>query len=565
MGHYNDNGIAYNKYSTSDSVDLNKCDYVNFYDENGSKIKANLINGNVYTVAESYDKKNLSFTYYRVAKVSGSVSAVYTESGEIGLDGNRYKLDKNLIKYSNLPAANTNCDLYLDNYGYVVAITEKRNADDYKLAYVMDFACENQVFGNADFMFKLLVEDGKITQTKTAEKFILDGVTRTVDGIVKNSATLVPGSTINGKFDFSGQIIRFKADAEGTIKEIDTILVSDKEKESEGYNLTKYPDNVYEDILPGVSKNRKQLRIVNQGGTVYRLDSNILYKPDNTSVMFNVPMTDSEGYLMHENAWSNKEGTYLINQEYIYGENGEKIKADDSMYQVGHKTLTNVYSYVMDVYDTDKDSPYAECLVHHYPVANRNRNVQMITGFSEGMDKEGDVKNIITLRQSGADVDYYVGNNGLLNDLKEGDVVIADYDSNTKILYNITKVYDRETNTIIPNPYSNTTGYENWAGGGYISSYIHFLEFGQMTKGKVLKKTGTVLYINWNNDGVYDEIAETKSAPITVYEEGIYSKLDGFRSGTIADIDDYESVGENCSEILCAQEFGKILDIYVFK
>lgn len=86
-----------------------------------------------------------------------------------------------------------------------------------------------------------------------------------------------------------------------------------------------------------------------------------------------------------------------------------------------------------------------------------------------------------------------------------------------------------------------------------------------MTKGKVLKMVGTVLYVDWNGDFVYDEIIESAGAPIIVHEKT--KQRDGryIREGTLADINDFESSGDDYSEILCSMDSGRVLNIFVYK
>ena len=122
-----------------------------------------------------------------------------------------------------------------------------------------------------------------------------------------------------------------------------------------------------------------------------------------------------------------------------------------------------------------------------------------------------------------------------------------------------------KTNKIIPYPNRNNTAYENWAGGGYTAAYIRYNEARQMTKGKVLKRVGTVLYLDWNDDFVYDEIIESSGVPIVVHETEKQRNGKYFREGTLADINDFESSGDNYSEILCSMEYGTVANIFVYK
>lgn len=574
VSHLDGNDIIYNKYNSADYIETNKCDYLRVYDENGKILEKNFAEGNVYMAAVSKDKKNVSLIYYRVPTLKGTVSTVIRDN-KIIIDGTEYKVDNGLVKYSSLPKPGTVCDIYTDSFGYVTAMKEEKNTNNLRLAYLIDFSCEEDAFSYR-FKFKVLDQDGKIVILESNDNIIVDGVKRDNAELAKNLSNYFPEVKVKDNRAVLGQqVIRYRADENNIIKEIDTALTSDAEKEKEGYNLSKYPDNVYENVLTGVEKNKKQLVNVSQGGiAICRLDSNIMFKRDASTTMFNVPLTDSEGYLMHEESYVKKEGTYLTDQEYIYDANGNKIKADDSMYYTGMTTLTGTICYFMDAYDYDKDSPYAETIVYHYPVAERNSSVQMVTGFSEDMDENGDISSMIKLKSGAAEKAYVIDDYGLLtkmdangNPIKinKGDIVIADLDIKSNKIYNLTKLYDMKENKILPNPSKHYTAYENWGSGGYSSTYTRFLVSGQLSKGKVLKRVGTVLFIDWNDDFVYDEIAETNGAGIIVFDSSEVRQDREFRNGSIADINDFESAGENCSEVLCATNYGSVVNVFVYK
>lgn len=75
VGHLDSDGKIYNKYNNTDIIDLDACDYVNFYDGN-SIIENNAAPDNVYMAAVSADKKSVSLIYYRTPEVKGKVTSV---------------------------------------------------------------------------------------------------------------------------------------------------------------------------------------------------------------------------------------------------------------------------------------------------------------------------------------------------------------------------------------------------------------------------------------------------------------------------------------------------------
>ena len=571
VGHLDNDGKIYNKYSNTDVIDLDSCDYVNFY-EDGSVIENNAATDNVYMAAVSADKRSASLVYYRTPVVKGKVTGI-ADDDKIEVENKEYKIDKSILSAITMPKTDSECEIYADEFGYAIYISESKDADGMRLAYLMDYAANNNSLGGSAFKLKLLDKDNKIVITEADKKVTVDGIKLDSDDIAKNPTNIFPDvkATADG-YTVGKQVIRYRTDADGLLKEIDTSIETDAEKADEGYTLTKYPD-AYENIFPELGKNRKQLRRVSQGGKVInRLDSNIIYT-EKDSVMFNVPLTDSEGYLMHEYGYYNWEGTYLTDQDYIYDGNGNKIKADDDMYSAEYKALSAVYSYFIDAYDCNKDMPYAECVVYNYQIAERLRTVQLVTGLTRALDADGVATQCIKLRSGATESSYpiekslltYRDGNGNAATIGEGDIVIADIAAKTNKIYNLIKVYDMKTNKIIPNPNRNNAAYENWAGGGYTTTYIRYMEARQMTKGKVLKRVGTVLYVDWNDDFVYDEIIETTGVPIIVHETEKQRNGKYFREGTLADINDFESSGDNYSEILCSMEYGTVVNIFVYK
>lgn len=572
VGHLDSDGKIYNKYNNTDIIDIDSCDYVNFYDGN-SIIENNAAADNVYMAAVSADKKAVSLIYYRTPDVKGKVTSV-SNDGTIRVEDKEYKIDTSILSAITMPKYGSECEVYADEFGYAIYISETQNAKGLRLAYLMDYAKNTSSLGDRPFKLKLLDRDNKIITVEASGKITVDGIKRESEDIAANPTNFFPDVKLSdGKYTVGRQVIRYRTDSEGLLKEIDTSITTDKEKADEGYTLTKYPDNVYENILPGVEKNRKQLRRISQGGKVInRLDSNIIFT-EKDSIMFNIPLTDSEGYLMHESGYFNREGTYLTDQDYIYDGNGNKIKADDDMYSVGYKALSVIYSYFIDAYDCNKDMPYAECVVYSYQIVERMKNLQLVTGFTQAFDSKENDSTFIKLMNGSTEKAYPIDNalltstdsNGNTVTIGEGDIVIADCDSSTDRIYNLTKVYDMKTNKIIPYPFNGTNAYENWAGGGYVASYIRYHEARQMTKGNVLKRVGTVLYVDWNGDFVYDEIIESAGAPIIVHEKT--KQRDGryVREGTLADINDFESSGDDYSEILCSLDYGTAVNIFVYK
>ena len=573
IGHADADNKIYNKYNYSDVINLDKCEFVNFCDTDGNVIENNIAADNVYMAAVSEDKSNISLIYYRTPAANGEVSVIGNDN-KIVIDSKEYEIDKSVLNTTPIPKAGSVCEIYVDSFGYIICINESKNKSGLRLGYVMDYTRKDSAFGEYTLMFKLLDQDNKIITTESGDTIIVDGIKRNSTDIAKNPVNILPKvKAVGNGYAMEQQLIRYRTDSDNIIKEIDTTYETDKEEDSKGYTLTQYPDNVYKDIIPGVEKNRKQLRRVSQGGKIInRLDSNILFT-EKDSVMFNVPLTDAEGYLMHEASWFKREGTYAKDQDYIFDENGQKIKADDSMYGVGYKTLSIVYSYFIDAYDCNKDEPSAEGIVYHYPVAERLSTLQFVTGFSDGLDSDGQQTKYITLMSNSSEKSYPI-EEGLLNvkdaagnidKIEEGDIVIVDRDEKSDRIYNLTKVYDVKTNKITPVPYGGHTAYENWASGGYVSSYIRYLEARQLTKGKVLKRVGTVLYVDWNDDFVYDEAVETSGAGIVVYDSVNTKGGKKITLGSLADINDYETSGDEYSEVLCSFDYGTTINVFVYK
>lgn len=573
IGHADSDGKIYNKYNSSDIIDTENCDVINFYDNNNTLIENNIADGAVYMAAVSEDKSTVTMIYYRTPVANGKVSTVIKDN-KIILDDKEYEIDNAVLNLSPMPNPGSECEIYADSFGYVIYISESKNASGLRLAYVMDYTAKYKDFGEYTLLFKLLDQDNKIITAESAENIIIDGIKRKSSDVTRNPLNILPKvKSVGTSYVMEQQVIRYRTDSDGLIKEIDTSYETAEEKDDEGYTLTQYPDNVYENIISGTSKNRKQLRRVSQGGKVIdRLDSNIFFTQKDT-VMFNVPLTDSEGYLMHEQSYFKKEGTYLSNQEYILDENGNKIKPEDSMYSVGYKTLSVVYSYFIDAYDCNKDEPSAEAIVYKYQVAERMSYLHIVKGFYDGLDSDGQEVKYITLISGSGERSFPI-EKGLLNvkdadgntdTIEIGDIVVVDRNEQTDRIYNLTKIYDRESKKITPIVFGGHTAYENWGSGGYVSNYIRYFEARQLTRGKVLKRVGTVLYVDWNNDFVYDELVETAGSTVVVCNSDESNTDKKIKIGSIADIKDFETSGEEYSEILTSFDYGTTINVFVYK
>ena len=568
IGDIDSNGKVYNKYNNADILDIEKLTYVNFYDTDNSMIENNIASNNVYTAAVSQDGKCASFVYHRTPTVTGAVSGIMGD-GKIVVDSNSYDVDKSVFNSISMPKIGNDCELYVDEFGYVIYIKENNGNADMRVAYLMQLSTPNLL--DTTIKIKLLDQDNKILTLESCEKLIVDRIKYESADIGNNPSIAFADSTlVSGRYVVNHQIIRYRTDADGAVKEIDTAVQSEKEKDNEGYTLTKYKDNPYEKMFEGLSKKRKTVRYCGQGGkALYRLDSNIIFTQAD-SIMFNVPLTDAEGYLMHNPNYTILDGNLTDGREYTKDENGNKIKAEDYMYSVGFKGMVSGYSYFADAYDYDKDKPYAECIVNNYPVAEIMTNVQLVKEFSEGIDSQGEVTSFITLMSGASEVSYSI-EEGLLkkgtnNEIKPGDVVRTVYDSARGRVYELTKVYDSTTDKIIPYSTStSSTSYENWAAGYANSANITYMIGRQLTKGRVLKRTDSVLYVDWNNDFEYDEIVETKGASIIVCDKNNEKSDQRYTTGSISDIRDFESSGDDFSEVLVSSNVGTIVNVFVIK
>ena len=535
--------VIYNKYNPVDTIDLGDADSVLIYDEKGEKYDSNIALDNVVMIAESKDKSVVEIIMLGYS-LTGTVESVTNNGNSVIVDGTEYKVDATLAENSGKLEAGVLYNMAKDPYGYIIAYKRGNSAALMKAGYVVKGISSENVF-TKNLRLKIYDESGTMGEYTLAEKIIFDGnsysstdlVSKLIDGSVVMPKASVTGSTI----EIKSQLIRFRTDADGKIREIDTTNVSPSEDPD--YTLQEHKTFFDRQGYVPTGEN-SYIAYPVSGGTEKIIDGNILYSANETKMLV-VPRVSNDGYLVVKKVNGLNESNYTENtaaeEVELTDVKGNKIEPDDSLYKTSF-TFTNRRSMKMDIYKWNADSLYADCVVVHEEVAVKDRGFYMVKGTGQALDEEGSIIPMLETHSGSFKI-----KGSMPADIEAGDIVKLDKNATTGDVYEVVQAYDRGNNELVNQPHAQKCDYW-WYGTPSYATYMLSAQF-QMTFGKVMDMRGDYIFVDWNGDYIYDEVIAAAKIPITVYDSAA-TNGENVYTGSMSDILTYKNAGAACSTVL---------------
>ncbi len=206
----------------SDGVDRFYIENMNY---NTEQAIDNLYRGSIITFAISKSGR-VATVYHCTNAIKGKVTGIGTRSGDnyVVIDDTQYKVSENPVGGKlNL---NMTATFYFGRNDEIIAISDINNG--WQFGYVYRTGSQNDAFNGTQYRYEVYSSESTLNVLKCAEKYILDGVTKTdskafYDRLTQNS----------GMVDDRLRLFRYKLNAAGELKEIDTAALLGESPETE--------------------------------------------------------------------------------------------------------------------------------------------------------------------------------------------------------------------------------------------------------------------------------------------------------------------------------------------
>ena len=547
------NEVVYNEYVQNKKLDLETYENVIIRNKFGADATLNAAYPAPLLVAESDDKELISIICNLTVESLTIKATRKTGSGKfilIGEDDKEYVVDNSIYKYekNNISVGNT-YDAVVDIYGDIVYLSKSESLDTMLFGYLRGIQIKDNTFGNSTIYMSIYETDGKFHTYTLGKTVKIDGVSYKTENYKKVLEAIPGDMTINdgnGSVLIERQLIRYKANTSGEIREIDTYTLNKNAGEDPETTLT----NISGGIIATSFRSGKS-----------GFDMKILHKQGTTKYFF-VPAINSQ------------------NQPVVSGIS----KADDeSLYRYNAAYAPGDYmKYNLDAYKFTSDSFNADVIVVYEGEIERPY-VNSVTGivFKEviqELDENGDVVSSIVGYSGGNEMIHQLDESLLAwtSNLTQGDVYrIVDFDRlvSGKKIYKIEKMFDVETKSFevkdsLTDPnrpwYANgsaTFNYMNATLGDWVN------DKGQITKGYVCDvKNGQVqlAYTLADADqGKFGAVFDLSGKACTVYDPE--NSLNTLRTGSLEEIKTYKNEGVNCDMVLIMGYGASTRDVYIIK
>lgn len=564
----------YNKLDSADCIDMSA--YTQVVTRSTENKSASLELSNLpllLSVAEAKDKSAVEMIICK-EKLTGKTEQISGTGKEavFSINGKKYNIDYALYKKyltdenGNVISASAilgaEYDFYIDRFGYIAYMSELGAGDGFKLGYIIDGVHKDTAF-SGELMIKMLDEAGTISTFNVKDKVVIDGNSYKLDDYKQVISAIENGARADASYvqgtdtlRMSQQLVRYIADENNTITEIDTAYTG--ENENTKNTLT---------LLPEV--NNISYRMYHVTGGIPKFGSNILFNTTNTKV-FSKPLVNTDGELIVlSDASSTATGNVLVpgsgltvTRTRVTDVDGSPATPDDYMYVRGipEGSFSSDSYYYVKAYKYNPNTAYADALVYSYSVYRSILENIMFDEWSEAVNESGETVNVFNGWERGVRVSYEIADGSDISDLERGDIVYCWRDAAKKKIAFVKKIYDVGEDIFLNRPYteSATRFYPDymWMRGywvmdtatGQITTY-NYRTMNALTKGKVLDKTDTVMSWDWDGDyRTVEEAFDFSNIPIVIYDKN--APKEKIYVGSVADVPDYESVKDNAARIV---------------
>ncbi len=505
------NEIIYNKLNSIDNVDFSEFENVILYDDAYNVLAlTDIAASDILAVAKSKD--GAVATAVRTNSIfNGTLDNEKTVGGNLVVTtgGNEYVVEKTYKdKFSEQTVIGGTYYYSVDFLGNICFV-DVADGSSMEFGWVIASDIDDDGFSKS-LSLKMLTKDGTCKIYDLAERVRIDGQTYKQADDMYTALSMAGGASVK---EF---LIRYTLNDNGLLKEIDT-----------HYLNTPY-ENDKSSLTPVYEPNFGQyyLRASRLGLKAY---------VNSDTMTFGMPSSS---------VW----GGGVDDDEYIVG-----------------TSLINDRMTTCNVYTTNVLNGYCSAVVYKYDYSQLNSNYLerpsfMVSNIMKAVNKDGEVVRKLCGYLAGSYNEYEVDNAVNLADIEAGDLVRLYFDMSGRVIPS----YEGGSDVVVLYDYSlwqggrpdGSTGvWKNIVDGGQCWLEIGTASYGgyharmQLSFGFVNSKAGTMVKVGYANGKNFDEIFDTKSVKVTVYDK---SKAPENRVyvGTIDDILDYESAGDNCSAVL---------------
>ncbi len=504
----------YNKLNSVDNVKFKEFENIIIWDENYNAMSLDdLAAGDVLAVAKS--KNGAVVSVIRTSSIFNGVLETTKNVGKDGLcitvGGKDYMVEKSYkTKFSELTLLGGVYYYSLDFLGNICYV-DVADGSGLDFGWVIASNVEEEAFSKK-LQLKMLAEDSSCKIYDLADRVRVDGKACKKADEVYAALTTAVGA------DVEEFLIRYALNDAGLIKEIDTTYVNPL-YENDKNSLT----SIY-----GTNFGQHYGRADRIGLKAY---------VNNETLAFGMPMVPALGGA-----------------------------TEDSEYIIGNATgLAHDSLNTCNVYTTNVLNDYSSAVVYKYEFSTIDANYLerttfMVDGIGMVLNDEGEAVRQLRGYLAGTYMEYEIDDAVDLRDIEQGDLVKLHFDMNGRVIPS----YDAEPDVVILYDYSlwqggrpdNSTGvWKNIVDGGQCYLEVGTASYGgyharmQLSFGFVNSKGKDMIRIGYANGENFDEIFNTKSVKVTVYDRTA-SPENRIYIGTIDDILDYDSVGGKCSTVL---------------
>lgn len=470
--------------------------------------------GDVLSITQSKDQKTLHIICVQntfngvLSSIEASIPVIITVADK------HYPVDR---KYNDIFQAQVVIgNKYYYSLDYMNEVVYVSEAADNRMQY--GYIKQIEKLTNMPFDERVAAEI--ITENAKLETFIFSENIKIDGKRYKQDADGVCTALFNANHSGSEEMaIRYTLDANGHVNVIDTPYF-DAEFESAFNSLT----SVY-----GTEFTEQYVRGQRVGLKAYG---------DSSTVVLNMPDVSVYGELQDRE---------------IYVSNG----------------VANTATYVCKVYTENINNEYSNLIINQYAYAklsqnNLNTKLFMVDRISEVLNSDGDIVPLLKGYLNGIYTEYTLDSEIEIGDIEQGDLVKLHFD----YYGNPIPTYDSSEDDIVVvydyslwkgnRPDDSTGVWENIVDGGRcylasgttLGSAVGYYSRLQLSFGYAHKRRGSMLEMGYNSGAEFDEIFNTTAVKVVVYDAMEDKKENRVYVGTIDDIMDYESVGENCSGCL---------------
>lgn len=523
-----DDRIIYDRYDSMVYMDLSEenDEIIRYIDGEGNKTSFEaIVKDSVVSVAMPEDR---SFAIVRMGgkAVTGAISAKGIADNEpyIAIDGVEYEANEDFYnaKQSDFVIGQSGTFQmdFLGKIAHFVADKSGKMVLGFLINAYIDSEIDDKILDSERVIMKIFTEDGEIVKLPSAKKV-------KIDGISYNKIDNVLDAISNGD-EVTSQMIRYRYDSVGDIREIDT-------------------------QANNISEGKYALK---------RLDTD------------KRPYKQWTGFIGPKAYVTDGTKTFVVPPE------GQEKTADPSMYMI--KTASYIpgeSNQRIDLFYTDPESLSMDFLVYYRgqdTSIGTYATMYVVEEISSGMNNDEQEATAFTLDSSGSDITYFVapdyegqpgGNKNVPpSKIGVGDIIRikTDYKNeicNIELILDYDKAEADGDARFFENSVSSDYKIENGAIKG------NFMNGFKITYGYVARVDGNYLMWGYDKPGDEDELynvtIQSSQAKIMVVD--MENRHDKCQSGSISDIVGYYQSSVNYSKVISIAQNAIIKQMFVYK